>query len=43
MKKLIYIAIFSIVTAISVSSCTEQEVKPKDGGAGGMTPPDPKG
>jgi hypothetical protein len=42
MKKLIYIAIFSIITAMSVSSCTEQEVKPKEGGGGG-TANDPKG
>lgn len=42
MKKLIYIVIFSLVTAMTVSSCTEQEVKPKEGGTGG-TFPDPKG
>ncbi len=42
MRKLIYIAILAIVTAMSVSSCTEQEIKPRDGGAGGNGP-DPKG
>ncbi len=42
MRKLIYIAILSIVTAMSVTACTEQEVKPRDGGAGG-TGSDPKG
>lgn len=41
MKKLLYIAIFSIITAMSVSSCTEQEVKPKEGTGGGGV--DPKG
>jgi hypothetical protein len=43
MKKLIYIAILCIITAMSASSCTEQEVKPRDGGGGGALPPDPKG
>lgn len=42
MRKLIYIAILSIVTAMSMSSCTEQEVKPREGGTGGSGI-DPKG
>ncbi len=42
MKKFIYIAILFIVSAMSVTACTEQEVKPRDGGAG-ATGSDPKG
>lgn len=42
MRKLIYIAILSIVTAMSVTACTEQEVKPRDGGPAGNGS-DPKG
>jgi hypothetical protein len=42
MKKFIYIAILLIVSGLSVTSCTEQEIKPRDGGSGG-TAPDPKG
>ena len=42
MKKFIYIAILFIVSAMSVTACTEQEVKPRDGGAGGGAM-DPKG
>lgn len=42
MKKIIYIAILSIVTAMSLSGCTEQEIKPRDGGGGGSAA-DPKG
>lgn len=42
MKKLIYIAALFIVTAMSVTACTEQEVKPRDA-AGGGNAPDPKG
>lgn len=42
MKKVIYIIILSFVTAMSVTACTEQEVKPKDGGVGGSAG-DPKG
>ena len=41
MKKLIYIAILFIVSAMSVTACTEQEIKPRDGGTGG-NPIDPK-
>ena len=40
MKKLIYIVLFSVVSAMSITACTEQEVKPRDGGGGVM---DPKG
>ena len=35
MKKTIYIIILFIVSAMSITACTEQEVKPKDGAAGG--------
>ena len=42
MKKFIYIAILAIVTAMSVTACTEQDVKPRDGGSGGVGN-DPKG
>ena len=42
MKKLIYIAILFVVSAMSVTACTEQEIKPRDGGAGGVGQ-DPKG
>ena len=42
MKKLIYIAILLVVSAMSITACTEQEIKPRDGGAGG-TVIDPKG
>lgn len=38
MKKLIYIAILFVVTAMSVTACTEQEIKPRDGGGGVMDP-----
>ena len=42
MKKTIYIILLFIVSALSITACTEQEVKPKDGGAGGSVL-DPKG
>ncbi len=42
MKKLIYVAILFIVSAMSVTACTEQEIKPRDGGTGGGGI-DPKG
>lgn len=36
MKKFIYMAIIAVVTALSVSSCTEEEVKPSmENGGGG--------
>lgn len=41
MKKFIYVAILAIVTAMSVTACTEQEVKPRDTGGGQVN--DPKG
>jgi len=31
MKKLLYILAFTIVAAVSVTSCTEEVVKPRDG------------
>jgi len=43
MKKFIYIAILFIVTAMSMTACTEQEIKPRDGGTGGSNGMDPKG
>lgn len=42
MKKLIYIGILLITISLGMSSCTEQEVKPIDGGSGGVMG-DPKG
>ena len=37
MKKLLYIVLFAFVTAMSVTACTEEEIKPTtevNGGAG---------
>jgi hypothetical protein len=34
MKKF-YAIIFALITAVAISSCTEQEVKPKGGGSSG--------
>ena len=37
MKKLIYIVLFAFVTAMSVTACTEEEIKPTtelNGGSG---------
>ena len=34
MKKFIYTILFSAVAAISISACTEQDIKPKDDGGG---------
>jgi hypothetical protein len=42
MRKVLYIIILAIITSASVTSCTEQEVKPNESGTGG-TPSDPKG
>lgn len=42
MKKIIYIALLAFVSAMSITACTEQEIKPKDGGTGGSGV-DPKG
>ncbi|MDZ4714630.1 MAG: hypothetical protein SH819_04090 [Cytophagales bacterium] len=42
MKKLIYIAILFIVSGLSLTACTEQEIKPRDGGPAGVGS-DPKG
>ena len=42
MKKLIYIALFAFVTAMSVTACTEEEVKPStelNGGGNGYNDP----
>jgi hypothetical protein len=36
MKKLLYILAFTIVAAASLSSCTEEVVKPKEGSLGGV-------
>jgi len=32
MKKFFYTIIFACVSVIALSSCTEQDIKPKDGG-----------
>lgn len=42
MKKFFYILILSFVSAMSITACTEQEIKPRDGGGGGSGV-DPKG
>jgi hypothetical protein len=42
MKKIIYIGILALITTIGMTSCTEQDVKPRDGGAGADVK-DPKG
>jgi len=43
MKKFIYIAILFVICAMSVTACTEQEIKPRDGGGATGTANDPKG
>ena len=40
MKKLIYIVILFVVSAMSITACTEQEIKPRNSGGGAI---DPKG
>ena len=43
MKKLIYIVLFAFVTAMSVTACTEEEVKPStELNGGGLGTQDPK-
>jgi len=42
MKKLIYIVLFAFVTAMSVTACTEEEVKPSTELNGGGAHIDPK-
>jgi hypothetical protein len=42
MRKLIYIVLIAMLTTATVTSCTEQEVNPREGGGGG-TGNDPKG
>lgn len=32
MKKFLYTILFAAVTSIAISSCTEQNIKPKEGG-----------
>ncbi|NOT76892.1 MAG: hypothetical protein HOP08_18365 [Cyclobacteriaceae bacterium] len=32
MKKLLYTIAFALITMVSVSSCTEENIKPKDDG-----------
>ena len=36
MKKLLYILAFTVVAAASLSSCTEEVVKPKENGTAGV-------
>ncbi len=43
MKKLLYIVILSFVSAMSITACTEQEIKPRDGGGSAGGASDPKG
>ncbi len=35
MKKLFYTFAFALITMVSITSCTEDNVKPRDGGTGG--------
>ena len=43
MKKLIYIVLFAFVTGMTVSACTEEEVKPTtELNGGGATEKDPR-
>jgi len=43
MKKLIYIVLFAFVTAMSVTACTEEDVKPRtEINAGGLGDTEPK-
>jgi hypothetical protein len=39
MKKFLYTIVFAVVTAVSISSCTEQNIKPKDDDGGVSTDP----
>jgi len=32
MKKIIYVFLFALITSVSVSSCTEENITPRDGG-----------
>ncbi|MEQ8303671.1 MAG: hypothetical protein RIB47_09795 [Cyclobacteriaceae bacterium] len=34
MKKIIYVFLFALITSVSVSSCTEENITPRDGGEG---------
>lgn len=42
MKKLVYILLFAFVTAMSITSCTEEEITPTTELNGGGNPLDPK-
>lgn len=42
MKKIVYSILLTLVISVGLSACTEQDVKPKDGGTGAQGP-DPKG
>jgi hypothetical protein len=39
MKKFIFTILFAAVTAFSISSCQEQNIKPKDGEGSGSSDP----
>jgi len=41
MKRIIYIILFAFVTALSISACTEEEIKPTNELNGGGNPSDP--
>jgi hypothetical protein len=41
MRKVIYILILAVAASMTITSCTEQEVKPAEGGGAAAT--DPKG
>ena len=38
MKKFIYTILFALVTSVAISSCTEQDIKPRDGGGASTDP-----
>ena len=38
MKKFIYTILFALVTSVAISSCTEQDIKPRDTTLGSTDP-----
>ncbi|MGE0771690.1 MAG: hypothetical protein AB7K37_08260 [Cyclobacteriaceae bacterium] len=46
MKKLIYTILFAVMTSLAISACTEENIRPQDGGGqtgGGSDDPCPYG
>lgn len=35
MKKLIYTILFAIITSVAISACTDENIRPQDGGTTG--------